>query len=302
MSGEPPILVAGCAGQLARCLAEAAVRNGVRLVALGRPNLDISDAGSIARTVAAIRPSLIVNAAAYTAVDKAESEPLRAFAINRDGPARLAAAAEAARIPFIHISTDYVFDGRKPTPYCEDDPTAPLGIYGLSKLEGEAAVVEACPSVLVLRTSWVYSPYGQNFVTTMLRLAETRTKVRVVADQHGAPTAAADIAAAVLALAPELLTGRGSGGLYHLAAEGSTTWHGFAAAIFAGWRARGRPVPDLEPIATAEYPTPAKRPANSQLDCSRIARDFGIRLPPWQQSLAACLDALAAAPAEASPC
>ncbi|HEY7548347.1 MAG TPA: dTDP-4-dehydrorhamnose reductase [Hyphomicrobiaceae bacterium] len=301
MSEERPILVAGRAGQVARCLVEAAARKGVRLVAVGRPDLDIGDARSIAEAVAATRPGLIVNAAAYTAVDKAESEPEQAFAINRDGAVRLAVAAAAARIPFVHISTDYVFDGRKPTPYSEDDATAPLGVYGRSKLEGETCVREACPGALMLRTSWIYSPYGQNFVRTMLRLAETRDVVRVVDDQHGAPTSAADIASAILALAPQLLAG-GGGGLYHLAADGVTTWYGFAAAILAGWKARGRRAPVLEPIATAGYPTAARRPANSRLDCSRIARDFGIRLPPWQQSLAVCLDALAAAPTEASSC
>jgi dTDP-4-dehydrorhamnose reductase len=302
MGEERPILVAGRAGQVARCLVEAAARNGVRLVAVGRPDLNIGDTCSIAQAVAATRPGLIVNAAAYTAVDNAESEPEQAFAINRDGAARLAAAAAAARIPFVHISTDYVFDGRKPTPYREDDTPAPLGVYGSSKLQGETCVREACPGALVLRTSWVYSPYGQNFVRTMLRLAETRDVVRVVDDQHGAPTSAADIAAGILALAPQLLAGRCGGGLYHLAADGVTTWHGFAAAVFAGWKARGRRVPALEPIATAGYPTPARRPANSRLDCSRIARDFDIRLPPWQQSLAVCLDALAAAPTEAPSC
>jgi dTDP-4-dehydrorhamnose reductase len=302
MSEDRPILVAGRNGQVARCLAEAARRGGVRLVALGRPDLDIADARSAAQAIGAARPSLIVNAAAYTAVDKAESEPEQAFAINRDGAGRLAAAAAAARLPFVHISTDYVFDGRKPTPYREGDATAPLGVYGRSKLEGEAAVREACPGALVLRTSWVYSPYGQNFVRTMLGLAETRKVVRVVDDQRGAPTAAADIASAVLAMAPLMLSGRCGGGLYHLSAGGSTTWHGFAAAIFAGWKSRGRRVPVLEPITTADYPTPARRPANSQLDCGKIACDLGVRLPPWQQSLAACLDVLAAAPGEAPAC
>jgi dTDP-4-dehydrorhamnose reductase len=302
MSEERPILVAGHSGQVARCLTEVAAEMGLRLVALGRPDLDIGGADGIARTVAATGPGLIVNAAAYTAVDKAESEPDRAFVINRDGAAHLAAAAAAARVPFVHISTDYVFDGRKPSPYREDDATAPLGVYGRSKLDGEAAVRAACPSALVLRTSWVYSPYGQNFVRTMLRLAETRDVVRVVDDQHGAPTAAADIARAILAVAPQLLAGRCRGGLYHLAAGGGTTWHGFAAAIFADWQRRGRRVPALEPIATAEYPTPARRPANSRLDCSRIALELGIRLPPWQESLTACLDALAAAPAETPSC
>ena len=196
---------------------------------------------SVEQAARAVEPSAIVNAAAYTAVDRAESEPERAFAINRDGAERLAVEAQRLGVPLIQISTDYVFDGRKSSPYTEEDAAAPLGVYGRSKLEGEAAVLNACPAALVLRTSWVYSPYGHNFVKTMLRLAETRDHVRVVDDQWGSPTAANDLANAILDILGQL-GGEGFGsraGIYHLAAQGETTWHGFASAIFAGW-ARAR--------------------------------------------------------------
>jgi dTDP-4-dehydrorhamnose reductase len=293
-----PILVAGRAGQLARALIRAAGRAHVPLIAAGRPELDLTDPDRVARVIGAIRPSAIINAAGYTAVDLAESEPERAFALNREAAARLAAAAWHAAIPFIHLSTDYVFDGRKPGPYREDDPASPLNAYGRSKLAGEEAVRDACPTAVVLRTSWVYGPAGRNFLRTMLDIATTREVVRVVDDQHGAPTAAADLAGAILATAAAADPGRA--GLYHLTASGETTWHGFAASIFAGWRERGHPVPRLMPISSADYPTAARRPANSRLDCSRIAATFGIRLPPWQASLAACLDEIAGARAEAS--
>jgi dTDP-4-dehydrorhamnose reductase len=295
------IFVAGKSGQLAHCLAAAAQRRGVPLVAVGRPQLDLEAAATIERAVAAIDPAAIVNAAAYTAVDKAESEPARAFAVNRDGAGRLAAAAHRRGVPFIHISTDYVFDGRKGEPYTENDATAPLNAYGRSKLAGEQAVREACPAALVLRTSWVYSPYGHNFVTTMVRRAATVEEVRVVDDQHGAPTAAGDLAGAILDIlqrcSREEIAARA--GVHNLAAQGETTWHGLAAAIFAGLSARGgRAVPRLVAISSAEYPTAARRPANSRLDCAAIERRFGIRLPPWRQSLNSCLDQLLA---EAEP-
>jgi dTDP-4-dehydrorhamnose reductase len=302
MAGQPPILVAGKTGQLARCLAHEAGRRGTPLVALGRPELDLTQPDLLARAVAAHAPRAIVNAAAYTAVDKAEAEPPLAMAVNRDGAGALAAAAARLKVPFVHLSTDYVFDGRKGAPYVEEDAPSPLGAYGRSKREGEAAVRAACPAGVILRTSWVYSPFGQNFVSTMLRLAATREQVQVVDDQHGAPTAAFDLAGAILDLAERLTAaprGRDRGGIYHLAAEGETTWHGFAAAIFAGWAARGHRVPILEPIATAQYPTAARRPQNSRLDCSKIARVFGLRLPPWRSSLERCLDELAFARAEA---
>jgi dTDP-4-dehydrorhamnose reductase len=300
MSGQP-ILVAGKTGQLARCLAQEARRRGSALVALGRPELDLGRPELVARVVMAHAPRAIVNAAAYTAVDRAEAEPALAVAVNRDGASALAAAAARLGVPFIHISTDYVFDGRKDAPYREEDAPCPLGAYGRSKLEGEAAIRAVCPQGVILRTSWVYSPFGQNFLTTMLRLAATREKVTVVDDQHGAPTAAPDLAAAILDLAERLTARRmdDTGGVYHLAGAGETTWHGFAAAIFAGWARRGHRVPVLAPITTAQYPTAARRPANSRLDCSKIARVFGLRLPPWQISLERCLDELASARAEA---
>ncbi|HML12200.1 MAG TPA: dTDP-4-dehydrorhamnose reductase [Xanthobacteraceae bacterium] len=302
MSGQRPILVAGKSGQLARCLARDARRRGTALVALGRPELDLIHPELLAQAVAAQAPRAIVNAAAYTAVDRAEAEPALAMAVNRDGAGALARAATQLGVPFIHISTDYVFDGRKHAPYREEDTPSPLGAYGRSKLEGEAAVRAACPAGVILRTAWVYSPFGQNFVTTMLRLAATRAKVQVVDDQHGAPTAAPDLASAILDLAERLIEQDArdrTGGLYHLAGDGETTWYGFAGAIFAGWARRGRRVPVLEPIATAQYPTAARRPANSRLDCGKAARVFGLRLPSWQSSLERCLDELAVAQAEA---
>jgi dTDP-4-dehydrorhamnose reductase len=302
MSGQP-ILVAGKTGQLARCLAQEARRRSSTIVTLGRPELDLCRPESIAPVLAAHAPRAIVNAAAYTAVDKAEAEPTLAMAVNRDGAGALAAAAARLGVPFIHVSTDYVFDGRKQAPYREEDAPSPLGAYGRSKLEGEAAVRAACPAADILRTAWVYSPFGQNFVTTMLRLAATREKVQVVDDQCGAPTAAGDLAFAVLDLVERLTAQRGAdrvaGDIYHLTGAGETTWYGFAGAIFAGWARRGHRAPVLEPITTAQYPTAARRPANSRLDCSKIARVFGLRLPPWQNSLERCLDELATAQAEA---
>jgi dTDP-4-dehydrorhamnose reductase len=302
MRQSRPILVAGRSGQVARCLVEVASDRGLRLVALGRPDLDIENSDLIGRTVAAIAPGMIINAAAYTAVDKAEREPARAFAINRDGAGRLAAAAAAARIPYIHLSTDYVYDGLKPSAYVEGDPPSPQNVYGRSKLEGEAVVRDVCPFALVLRTSWIYSPYGQNFVKTMVRLAQNRELVRIVDDQRGAPTAARDFASAILDMARQLpgAPREARAGIYHLTARGDTTWHGFADAIFAGWKERGRRVPRLERIATAEFPVAAPRPLNSRLDCTKIEKAFGVRLPHWSESLGPCLDALAADRAETS--
>ena len=193
--------------------------------------------------------------------------------------------AERLRVPFIHVSTDYVFDGNKTTPYQEDDRPSPLGIYGRSKRDGEIAVLDSYSAAVVVRTSWVYSPFGHNFVKTMLRLAETRDHIRVVDDQYGAPTSARDLAQAIIEIV-EQIEGRPDndlGGIYHLTAAGKTTWYGFAEAIFAGWASRGRRIPTLKAITTADYPTPARRPANSQLDCSKAARVFGVRLPHWRQ-------------------
>jgi dTDP-4-dehydrorhamnose reductase len=291
---ERAILVAGKSGQLARCLLDSSVLHNVRMVAVGRPELDLENGEGIDRVMAAVEPSAIVNAAAYTAVDRAEAELERAFAVNCDGATLLAAGAARRGIPFIQISTDYVFDGSKRSPYREDDVPAPQNVYGSSKLAGETAVLKACPSAAVIRTSWVYSPYGNNFVRTMLRLSDKQPMVRIVEDQRGTPTSAADLAAAILAIVERLRSANGydDAGIYHLAGDGETSWHGFAAAIFASLARRGRRVPALQAITTAEYPTPASRPKNSCLDSSRAERVFGVRLPPWRSSLEECLDQL----------
>lgn len=262
------------------------------MVSIGRRDLDLEIGASVERVVNAIAPSAIINAAAYTAVDRAEAESERAYMINRDGAAHLAAAAKRREIPFIHISTDYVFDGHKPSPYREEDTPSPLNVYGRSKLEGEAAVFSACPQAVVIRTSWIYSPYGNNFVRTMLRLCATQPSVRVVNDQRGTPTSASDLAAAILEIVRQLCSDRNqhTAGIYHLAGQGGTTWHGFATAIFASLTCRMRPVPRLHAITTEEYPTPACRPENSCLDSSKANRVFRTQLAPWQASLEKCLD------------
>jgi dTDP-4-dehydrorhamnose reductase len=243
----------------------------------------------------------LVNAATYTAVDRAEDEPAAAMAVNRDGAAALAAAAQAQDAPILHVSTDYVFDGSKGAPYTEADATAPLGAYGRSKLEGEQAVLAANPRAAILRTSWVCSATGHNFVRTMLRLARERDEVAVVEDQRGAPTFAEDLATAILRMAHSLAWADGEGepfGVFHLSGAPDTTWHGFAAAIFAGAAARGHRAPVLRAIPTAAYPTRAARPADSRLDGARIAEAYGIARPDWRAALDRCLDALigAAAP------
>jgi dTDP-4-dehydrorhamnose reductase len=299
-----PILVAGKTGQLARCLVDVAEQRALPIIAVGRPEFDLEDSGSINRTVDAALPRAIVNAAGYTAVDKAESEPERAFAVNRDGAERLAATARRLQIPFVHVSTDYVFDGRKSSAYFEDEIPCPLGVYGRSKLEGELAVMDTNPDALVFRTSWVYSPYGTNFLKTVLRLADTRDVVRVVDDQRGAPTAAIDVASAIVDALGQVneKTAQTRAGIYHVTAAGETTWYGFARMIFSGWHDRGHRVPVLEPIASADYPSLVERPANSRLDCGKIDRVFGIRMPLWSASLEACLDIIAAAQKEVQPC
>lgn len=299
MIGPHPILVAGKTGQVARAMTELARESRVALVTAGRPELDIENADSVERIVTAVVPKAIVNAAAYTAVDKAETEPDKAYSINCDGAARLAAAAARRNIPFIHISTDYVFDGNKAAPYLEDDAPSPLSVYGRSKLQGELAVRDAFAEAIIIRTSWLFSPVAPNFVRTMLRLAETRESVGVVDDQLGSPTAAEDLAAAILAILGECDQDASSrAGLYHFTCAGATTWHGFAEAVYAGWASRGHHVPHLKPITTAEYPTPARRPANSRLDCGKIERTFGIQRRPWQKSLDSCLDALSLVPSD----
>ncbi|WP_062211053.1 dTDP-4-dehydrorhamnose reductase [Aureimonas sp. AU12] len=290
------LLVTGRKGQVAQALLGLASA-GLEVVALGRPVLDITDRASIDRAIAEHRPDVVVSAAAYTAVDKAESDEAAAFAANRDGAGHVAAAAAAAGLPVIHVSTDYVFSGEKPQAYLEDDATGPQGVYGRSKLAGEAAVAAANPRHAILRTAWVFGPYGNNFLKTMLRLAETRDVLKVVGDQQGTPTYAPDIAAGIVAVAERMVAGpdeAASHGVFHMVAGGETTWAGFAAEIFAHSALDGGPSALVEPITTAEYPTPARRPANSRLDTARFRRAFGHELPTWQSGVERCLAALRA--------
>jgi len=292
------IVVTGVTGQVVQSLVERGMAQGHVVVPLGRPHLDLArdDAAAICAALALAAPEAIVSAAAYTAVDKAESEPELALAVNAVAPGYLAAAANSLGVPLVHLSTDYVFSGEGERPWREDDPTGPRGVYGASKLAGEQAVLAACPNSAVLRTAWVYSPFGANFVKTMLRLAESRDELGVVADQVGNPTSALDIADGVLAVAANLLgdaapEGRG---LFHMSGTGETSWAQFALAIFAASAARGGPAAAVRPITTTEYPTPAARPANSRLDCTRLARIHGVRLPDWHGSLETVIDRLLA--------
>jgi dTDP-4-dehydrorhamnose reductase len=293
-SPDMKLLVTGRSGQVATSLM-ALSSPGVEVVALGRPELDITDRTSLDRAIAAHRPDIVVSAAAYTAVDRAETDQDAAFAANRDGAGHVAAAAAAAGLPVIHLSTDYVFPGTKETAYEETDPTGPVSVYGRSKLEGEAAVLAANPRSAVLRTAWVYSPYGANFLKTMLRLAGDRDSLRVVGDQWGTPTYAPDIAEAIVVVAERMLAAPEAEdwrGIFHLVATGTTNWADFAAEIFRQSAARGGKAMVVESIGTADYPTAAPRPANSRLDTMRFEAVFQHRLPAWQDGVGRCLDAL----------
>jgi dTDP-4-dehydrorhamnose reductase len=298
-----PILVAGGSGQLAVALEAVAPSHGLEVRRVGRPALDFDRAASIAEVIADAAPWLVVNAAAYTAVDLAEDNPDAAFRANRDGPAALARLCEAAGIPLIHVSTDYVFDGRKGAPYVETDPTAPQGVYGASKLAGEQAVAAACSRAIVLRTSWVFSPTGKNFVRTMLGAAKLTNRLRVVADQTGCPTSSPDLAQAILVMAARLAADGWQdryAGVYHAAGTGWTTWHSLATATFEVAARYGLTGPTVEPITTDQWPTKAKRPADSRLECGKLEAMFGVRLPPWQEGLARTIDAIFAAEATAA--
>lgn len=285
------ILVIGRTGQLAGALAAASWPAAIALVPRGRAEIDLAQPARVAAAVAAEKPALVINAAAYTAVDKAESEPDLAFAVNRDGPAALAEACRALGAPLIHVSTDYVFDGAKRGAYVEEDPVNPVSVYGASKQAGESAIRARLPAHVILRTAWVYAPQGQNFVRTMLRLGRERPELRVVDDQTGCPTSAAELARAVQAAALRLLAGGRDHGTFHFCGAGQTSWFGFAEAIFD---LAGGPRPRLTPIPTSGYPTPARRPANSVLDSARFARLYGVTARPWRESLARCLKDIAA--------
>lgn len=290
------ILAFGGNGQLGRELVRAAAERRVTLQALTRADADIADAAAVAAALQRFKPDLAVNAAAYTNVDGAESHYAEAQRDNELGPGVLAAACAEAGIALVHVSTDYVFDGSKDGAYRESDPVRPINAYGRSKAAGEDAVRRALDRHVILRTAWLYSEFGRNFLKTILQLAQTRDELRIVADQHGSPTSARELAAAILHIAPRVIAEPHVSGTYHFTADGETTWHGFAGCIVdAAAPTTGRH-PRVTPIATADYPTPAKRPANSRLDCSLFVQTFGLTPRPWREAVEATTRALVAAP------
>jgi dTDP-4-dehydrorhamnose reductase len=289
------LLVTGSQGQVVRSLIERAGPD-LEVVAIGRPELDLEHPGDLAALFARRAPDAIVNAAAYTAVDKAEGERDKAFAVNGAGAGAVAAAARSLNVPIVQISTDYVFNGSGDRPLRETDPTGPIGVYGASKLAGEEAVAAATPDHAILRTAWVYAPFGANFVRTMLRLAATRDELKVVGDQLGTPTSALDIAAAIEAVARNLVARRDEArlrGLFHMtAAGGPISWADFATEIFRQSALRGGPSARVTPIPASEYPTPARRPVWSLLDGGKLASVHGVTLPDWRDGLAQTIERL----------
>ncbi len=287
------IAVTGLTGQVVSALIENAPRD-MELIALGRPQLDLSIRGAVLAALRAARCDVIINAAAYTAVDKAESEPDVAMRVNGEGAGFVAEIAAELGAPLLHLSTDYVFDGKLDRPYREDDATCPAGVYGRSKLLGEEKIAEIHPNHVILRTAWVYSPFGTNFVRTMLRLGETRDEVGVVADQIGNPTSALDIAKALLAIAERVQADPSPHlrGLFHMTGSGEASWADFAEAVFAEAEKHGRAPVRVRKITTADYPTPARRPANSRLENARLQQTYGVVLPPWRESTAQCVSRL----------
>lgn len=291
------IAVTGTEGQVARSLIERGAAAQVDIVALGRPQLDLAAPQTIHRALEAARPDAIVSAAAYTAVDQAESEREAAFAVNAEGAGHVARAARDLGVPLLHLSTDYVFDGALDRPYLEDDAPCPTGVYGASKLAGEEAVLAAGGVAAVMRTAWVYSPFGRNFARTMVRLGSERDEVRVVADQIGCPTSALDIADALIAAARRLAaapTDASLNGIFHLAGSQAASWQEFAQGIFDALAARTSSRCAALPISTSEYPTPARRPANSRLDGGKLARAYGLEIPGWPEALPPVIDRILA--------
>lgn len=293
---HPSLLVIGTSGQVDQALASVLATRGIAATFVGRPDVDLLRPETVRKAILEARPTLVVNPAAYTAVDRAEDDEETARAVNAVAPGVVAAAAAEIGAPIIHFSTDYVFDGQKTTPYLEDDPTAPLGVYGATKLAGEQATAAANPRHIMLRTAWVCSPAGSNFVKTMLRLAGERPELTVVADQRGSPTFARDLASAVVAISDRLHGDEPPSpdhfGVFNVASEGLTSWCGFAQAIMEGSRRRGGPAVPVKPITTADYPTRAARPVYSKLSTEKIARTYGVYMPDWRTALETCLDEL----------
>ena len=289
------LVVTGRDGQLAQSLIERCRSAGVEIICLARPEVDLLEPGAIAQAIESASGDVVINAAAYTAVDRAESEPELALRVNGDGARAVAAAAAKIGRPVVQISTDYVFDGLLDRAYREEDPVAPASAYGRSKLAGEYWVAATNPCHVIARTAWVYSPFGHNFLKTMLRLGLTRDEVDVVADQWGAPTSALDLADALIAIARRLVAEPGNVslfGTFHVTGSSYTTWAGFAEAIFSRAAALGRAPVKVNPISTAQYRTPAARPANSRLDVGKLQRVFGLALPEWRSAAQDCVQRL----------
>lgn len=278
------VVVFGRSGQVARALSEVAEEWGIDLIACGRPETDITVAGDIARAVATYRPSAVINAAAFTAVDAAEDHRETAYALNEHAARQIAAAAAAVGVPLLHLSTDYVFDGRKGAPYTEEDEPNPVNVYGRSKLAGEQAVVSVHPAAVIVRSSWIFDGAGRNFLRAIVQQARRQPLLRVVDDQLGCPTPARELAEALLRLLP-LLTQGHVRGVLHLCGTPATTWHGFALAILSEASRHGVPFPPVYPIATSDYPAKALRPADSRLDCRVAAERLGLPLPDWRTAL-----------------
>jgi dTDP-4-dehydrorhamnose reductase len=288
------ILLTGGGGQVGTEFQRLAPE-GFEIVAPGRDQLDLADPDSIAAFVASRPWACVINSGAYTAVDKAQSDPVTAWKVNALGPAAFAWATAQAGAPLIQLSTDYVFDGDKATPYLEDDPVGPVSVYGASKEAGEQAVRAGNPRHVILRTAWVVSPHGANFIKTMLWLAETRDRLTVVDDQRGCPTSAADIARALAVIATRLADdAKAPTGTYHFVNSGEATWCGLAREIFSLAQAKGRAVPTVEAIPTSAYPTPARRPENSRLDTAKLTRDFGVEPRPWRTAVSEVVETLLA--------
>jgi dTDP-4-dehydrorhamnose reductase len=291
------LLVTGGTGQLARAIERLAPRFApldYSLRPVGRPEFDFDQPDTIARCFRETAPAQVINAAAWTAVDAAESETEAAARANDSGPARLGELCAAAGIPYIHLSTDYVFDGTKGAPYVETDTPHPAGVYGATKLAGENKILAQQGRAIVLRTSWVYAAEGNNFVRTMLAAAQRGQRLRIVSDQRGCPTNADDLAAAILSIVTRVGQGwhEAYGGVFHAAGTGDASWYEFAMAIFAIASRCGLPAPSVTPITTAEWPTPARRPADSRLDCRKLENVFGVRLPDWRPSLDRTVEAI----------
>ncbi|MEM9572657.1 MAG: dTDP-4-dehydrorhamnose reductase [Pseudomonadota bacterium] len=280
------ILCIGSTGQVARSLCERSKARAINCVARGRPTVDLSRPSTIEKALELERPDIVINAAAYTAVDKAEHEQEKAFITNATGPKNLAVLTHERGIPLFHISTDYVFDGALDRPYNEDDQIAPIGVYGRTKAQGEVAVREAAEKHLILRTAWVYSPFGGNFIKTMLRLVEDRSSLKVVDDQLGNPTSALDIADALLSLSQKVHMQNDASvfGTYHLVGSGSGSWADLAQLVFDVFEKCNGNAVNLTRIPSSEYPTVAVRPKNSRMDASKLEQVFGVKLPQWRES------------------